>query len=320
MSQIFDTGLLHATEYHDFEDMADTVASKWDQRYRRLVGNTDYGFAHQLNLQKAQLTHIGWQPGIRIETGTPRDSIGFVHQLKGEGRMRVNGVRLREGEIAMMQFPLDYDLVNPVDTQYLVLAVDKNLVLKQFEALFGTDPQGFESKSKLQIRSRIQQKQLELFFRQQLQLADECPVQFSDPLSQALMVDELLDVLFLSSRRPSSGKSPANRHKLAQLAARYLDDNLDKVLTLRSLCEHLCVSERCLRQGFLERFGVTPKAYIKQHRLRKLNRVLRASEPDDMTVTQAALSCGLTHLGRTSAEYRTLFGELPSRTLETPAV
>lgn len=316
MSQIFNTGLLHSTEYHDFEDMAVTVASKWDQRYRRLVGNTDYGFAHQLNLHQAQLTHIGWKPGIRIETGTPSNSIGFVHQLKGEGRIRVNGTILREGEIAMMQSPLDYDLVNPINTNYLVLAVDKSLAARHFEALCGSDSIRLESSSKLQILSKAHQVRLEFLFKRQLELADRNRDQIYDPLSQTLVVEELLDALFLSSRSCSSGKSPANRHKLAQLAVRYLDDNLDRVVTLRAMCEYLNVSERSLRQGFLERFGITPKAYIKMHRLHKLNQFLRTSEPEETTVTQAATSFGLTHFGRTSAEYYSLFGEYPKQTLE----
>jgi hypothetical protein len=53
MNQIFEAGLLSTNEYTDFDNMAGTAASMWGQRYRKLEGAQEYGFAHQLNLPSA---------------------------------------------------------------------------------------------------------------------------------------------------------------------------------------------------------------------------------------------------------------------------
>jgi hypothetical protein len=45
---------------------------------------------------------------------------------------------------------------------------------------------------------------------------------------------------------------------------------------------------------------------------------LRASSPDETTVTDVAFSLGILHLGRFARRYRTLFGEAPHETLNRP--
>ena len=57
MSHIFNSGLLSTNSFHDFNQMAVVAASVWDQRYRKLGKGSEFGFAHQLNLPMAQLTH-----------------------------------------------------------------------------------------------------------------------------------------------------------------------------------------------------------------------------------------------------------------------
>jgi AraC-like DNA-binding protein len=295
--------------------MATMVASVWDQRYHRLGGDYDSGFAHQLNLPEAQLTHIGWKPGIHIESGTPPGSIGFVQQLKGTGRMRINGRLVADDEVAIMHAPLDYDLVNTADTHYLVLAVDKERVRRHMEALWCRAIPDFNSISRLVSKSTAHYKTLELAFKGYLEQVYSEPGCISTLEAQHLLVEELLDTVVLSGRPSKSRRSTAKRHQLAQQAAGYLRENIDRVVTLRDMCEHVGVSERSLRQGFLERFGHTPTAYIKRHRLYQLHSGLKAGKVRDTTGTRTAMSLGLLHLGRTSSEYQVLFGELPSETL-----
>ena len=121
---------------------------------------------------------------------------------------------------------------------------------------------------------------------------------------------------FVFSSRPEiTRKPPAQRHLVARRAAQFVKENVDEIVTLRAMCEYVGVSERSLRQGFLERFGVPPKTYIKRFRLHQLHDLLHTSTLAELTVTRGALNFGLTHLGRLSADYHALFGELPSTTL-----
>jgi AraC-like DNA-binding protein len=58
---------------------------------------------------------------------------------------------------------------------------------------------------------------------------------------------------------------------------------------------------------------------LRTARLKQARLQLDAPRPG-ATVTEVALDCGFTHLGRFSSEYRRRFGELPSQTLRRAAV
>ena len=85
-------------------------------------------------------------------------------------------------------------------------------------------------------------------------------------------------------------------------------------ITVSDVYEYSAVSWRTLDRAFGERFGITPKQYIVARRLAGARRALVAAKPGT-TVTGIANDWGFWHLGRFSADYNRMFGELPSTTL-----
>jgi AraC-like DNA-binding protein len=85
---------------------------------------------------------------------------------------------------------------------------------------------------------------------------------------------------------------------------------------LADLCAATGVSERTLQQVFLEFYGVSPLQYLKLRRLNLARQCLRDGTPEHTRVTGVALDCGFWELGRFAADYKALFGESPSHTLQ----
>ena len=75
------------------------------------------------------------------------------------------------------------------------------------------------------------------------------------------------------------------------------------------------VSWSTLDRAFREQFGLTPKQYIVALRLNRV-RCRLVEGGSNHTVSEIALAEGFTHFGRFSADYKTMFGELPSATLQ----
>ena len=313
ISDVFQSGVLLRQHFSDFDEMAEDVASKWDQRYHRLSGDRDTGFADQVNLSDAQLTHIGWRPSILIETGTPADSVGLVLQTGGKGRLRLNGSRLGENEIGVLHSPRAYDLLNPEDTEYVVLAVSRERLERHCEMLLGGGVGNVES---LRLADNAARHRLVQALLAGIQLAHTHGSKLADHTARDLLIDEFLDAVCLTVAPPAGSARVARRHELAGQAGRYIREHIGEPLRLSAVCRRFQVSERSLRQGFLERYGMAPKAYIKRHRLHCLRLALRAADRGDLTVTEAALQAGLPHLGRTAVEYRAAFGETPTTTLQ----
>ena len=85
-------------------------------------------------------------------------------------------------------------------------------------------------------------------------------------------------------------------------------------LRVSELCEHIGVSERTLRHAFRERLGMTPKAYIRDRRLNLVRGALQQVEAKTTGVAELANRWDFWHMGQFAADYRRLFGELPSET------
>jgi AraC family ethanolamine operon transcriptional activator len=88
----------------------------------------------------------------------------------------------------------------------------------------------------------------------------------------------------------------------------------DEHLTVQDLCRVTGVSIRTLEYVFLERFGVSPKEYLKAHRLNGVRRELRRAHAAAIRISDVANRWGFWHMGQFAADYRRLFGELPSET------
>ena len=79
-------------------------------------------------------------------------------------------------------------------------------------------------------------------------------------------------------------------------------------------CAAIGVPERTLRLCCQEQLAMSPKQYLTRRRMHLVRRALLAAETE-ATVTEIAIRFGSWHLGRFSAGYQTIFGELPSTTL-----
>jgi AraC-like DNA-binding protein len=86
-------------------------------------------------------------------------------------------------------------------------------------------------------------------------------------------------------------------------------------LTIPQLSEAAGISLRNLEYAFRKTFDLTPIGFIRLQRFHAARQQLTAASPGQTTVAQVAYDNGFYHLGRFSADYQRLFGELPSKTL-----
>jgi AraC family ethanolamine operon transcriptional activator len=92
---------------------------------------------------------------------------------------------------------------------------------------------------------------------------------------------------------------------------------IGRVPSIGELRRSAHVSERRLREAFLDLFGMPPTRYFRAWGLNQVHSRLVESNPGSRSVTQVASSVGFTHLGRFAAQYRQVYGEVPSHTLRT---
>ena len=116
----------------------------------------------------------------------------------------------------------------------------------------------------------------------------------------------------IESRQP---EIDSKRRWAAKRARTYMLENIDDAISVRHLSSALGVSERTLRYGFQDLYGMSPSKYLKAVRMQRVRQALQRAQASRTTVLREAMRSGFWHLSRFSLEYKNYFGELPSATL-----
>ncbi|MEM8658212.1 MAG: AraC family transcriptional regulator, partial [Pseudomonadota bacterium] len=87
--------------------------------------------------------------------------------------------------------------------------------------------------------------------------------------------------------------------------------NLAEPLSSAQIAQRAGMNIRTLQKGFQRAFGKSPMTVLRDARLDTAHYQLTARQ-ERPSVTTAAYSCGFSHLGRFSRDYKARFGHLPS--------
>jgi len=105
--------------------------------------------------------------------------------------------------------------------------------------------------------------------------------------------------------------------RAVSLALEVIHNSELESISAMELCKHTSCSQRTLEKCFSNRFGVTPKKYIKCLRLAEVHKGLRNFDALGYdSIIELAGVYGFWHMGQFAADYRRIYGELPSDTLK----
>jgi AraC-like DNA-binding protein len=107
-----------------------------------------------------------------------------------------------------------------------------------------------------------------------------------------------------------------NGYDLAQRAIRYIKFRFGQRITVNDLAQNLNITPRALNYAIRSVFDMSPLDLVQAFRLNHVRNELWEKRLFEPAVTSAALMQDFGHLGRFSEQYRALFGELPSQTLQ----
>lgn len=124
------------------------------------------------------------------------------------------------------------------------------------------------------------------------------------------ILDALIDVEHIEK-----GSLPKYERSMARALELIHTSELESVSAV-DLCTYAQCSPRFLERTFQKRFGVTPKKYIKYLRLARVrDRLLSFDTQSCESIIELAGIQGFWHMGQFAADYRLVYGELPSETL-----
>lgn len=125
--------------------------------------------------------------------------------------------------------------------------------------------------------------------------------------------------LFVDARAPSARR--LDSRVIVGQVIDFVEATQNHRPTMRELCRVSHTSESRVRQAFVDVFDAPPTQYFQRRLLSRMRNDLLNADTGD-SVTDVAISLGVTQFGRLAGRYRRTFDELPSETLKrrTPSL
>jgi AraC-like DNA-binding protein len=126
---------------------------------------------------------------------------------------------------------------------------------------------------------------------------------------ERLILDKLIDLL-LPDDIAAFSPAPQSRAQLVTRALAYMHENLGSIDSVAQIATALGIGRRTVELAFRHELQLSPAEALRDLRLDAVRGLL--TQRPDASITDLALGCGFTHLGRFAQQFRDRFGMLPS--------
>ena len=153
-------------------------------------------------------------------------------------------------------------------------------------------------------------------------LAERKPELIAHPEVARALEQDLIHALVTCLSIGAHCRHLAPRPRRAEIMRQFeeaLAVHLEHPPHLLELCNAIDVPERTLRVCCREFLGTSPIRYLRLQRLARVRAALRHADPATANVSDIARRHGFLQLGRFATQYRAVFGEVPSTTLQRAA-
>lgn len=293
--------------------------SLWEQKYDQLAPGRFAGSLSEFWTAEAQVFLEHTSHAVRQACRVWDDAIWFGVPTRHDGT-RIDGREAPEGAVLVHPGGAEFELLTPSDHEIFGVVVRREAI-ERFCEITGvkTGWPSLAQASWVQVDTASRRNSiaaLQTLFRE-LSGHETAPHHAAsrNTLGQTVM-NLLLPFVEAPAEEPSLSGAFGRRRKVVARILEYAQEHPDWVPTVPELCERFYLSRRSLQYAFEDVLGVSPQVYLRTLRLNGVRRSLRNPGNAFMNVQEAAAAWGFWNLSQFSQDYRRLFGERPSDTLQ----
>jgi len=312
--------LLVRNRFDDFDELATTIRA-WDLDFRQLDRGQSVAKLSQIIGSDVVLLHACFSRHYHQQGSTPPGMRTF-----GLLENNVSGVQWFGREVtssSLMCFPASRELeaVSRPDFEAYTISLSEKLLAKTAVDL-GLPDLGMilHSEDRVANCDPAAIKLVRNLLRKIGNDAKQNSRDFDNPEMKQILETELPTLILtaLSNSLDIVQTKPSQWKKQQALikSKNYLNEFTNEPVSVTGLCQYAGVSVRTLECAFKEYFGVTPKNYLTATRLNGVYKELREHNPQFISITDIANKWGFWHMGQFAADYKRLFGKLPSETVK----
>ncbi len=160
-------------------------------------------------------------------------------------------------------------------------------------------------------------EQLHEVYGRYMQSVEEDPDLIHSKNFYTCLKEELIAVLIEIVLHEESNNLPKPKDQMVlywEKIESYIETHKSRPIMISELAKAVGIGERSLYRMFNDRFSLSPKSYLNTIRLNGVNNDLTKISSSEKTIADIANNWGYWHMGQFAADYKKLFGELPSHT------
>jgi AraC family ethanolamine operon transcriptional activator len=295
----------------------------WDHRYDQISPGAFRGGLLYTQTGSLGIFRNRWERAIHYRGVAPEGTIGLALSLVQTGEARWMGQPVAFDDLILQRCGMAAEYLSAPHWDSVVFAIPETELAQQIADITHDDPWDIIVHGRIRLMPQVA-AQLRSTAMVYLETAARSSagqdVTSTLPEMANSMVKRVASAL-VSSKSLCDEKSSLNQQRrLIKRAEQHIVTLANRPLRIAKLCQHLDTNERTLRYAFHHLTGRSPLAYLKTARLNRVYHFLRDTDPTKTLVKQTAMGHGFNHQGQFSQDYKKLFGELPSETLQRKQV
>ncbi|QCP54280.1 helix-turn-helix domain-containing protein [Trinickia violacea] len=302
----FDDAQLHAN-----------ALAGWDQSYYQITAGRIECSLLQVAVEGLHVFRETFTQRVAQYGSAPKGAVSFAVPLHVPGDATLQGRKFERHSLHALASREDFVFHVAEGMETLILTIDASELAELLDCMQST-----WSVHKHRRRSLSPNPQCYANAIRNLTEAF-CAATQNDAMSSSLyaqkmfrhsMLGILLDVLTDEDPNLKTDLTDAVRCDLVRRSREIVLAGGAEPVTVLDLCRILRVSRRTLQNSFQQVAKMTPLGYLRAIRLSEVRRALMSSPREALSIGDAAARFGFFHLSHFTADYKSLFGELPSDT------
>lgn len=318
-THVFETQFYSTQECEELDALSRLNA--WEAEYRQLgPGRFQADFSLYASPELRITQHYCNQEMVAFGCPPP-GHVAFLLVQGPDDNVRCQGSLLGPRDAHLFSHHQESFVRTPVDFAYFVVTIPLSVLRRSQSALAGESSNCFtDSTGKISLPEGFK-KNLLLQAHKLLQSAQRLEVQHSERPwlieAQAYFIASLTQALVHPQKIDSGARGRNNRISNVAKARDFIEVNLGAPIAVQTIAREAGASLRTLETAFRETFDLSIVQYIKHRRLNAVRHELLVSKDPEIRIKDMARNNGLFHHGQFAGDYRALFHESPSQTLNS---
>jgi len=307
----------------DVNQQAESLV-QWEQRYNQHSSGTFSGYLDELKLAGIHFFEEFTNRTLLQQCAVKDDNLWLGFSLQTQ-RPKINNYEIEAGQIMTRPSGVEFELFTPADFHIYGLVVNKESISQEMvgpdQALWEDRENTMQASVPNHYVSYELAKLISLLLNNNNSPSGKNSIINAHNLSRLTTLKPLIrsKVADLLAQTEYSNEQYIGHYQTTQRViteiANYIKQTNHYPLTITELCQIAHVSRRSLQYSFEQGLGISPIQYIRECRLNEIRRILLSSE-QQITIADLALNFGFFHLGTFNAQYKQLFAETPTQTLQ----